>query len=262
MLTRHSRTVFIVAALIILGFFVCDVVGILNNCIGSRSVGMLDQRFGDPRTWAAAVLLATMCVYSLERSDHLERITAFGSCAFVMSWYQGFYLLSAVFRECVQDHNCSVSSVRSNSISGHALMYLYYLLTMGDILFNSRPVGVLSPILYSVYVLLSGLILYKTITGGFHTPRQMLIGFTFGIIADILCHVAVRYLTTSSSKKTRLRKIALVFIPVYCACLATAILILLKVPLPITTSEVVKFACAVAISTTLMFRVRAVYRIN
>jgi hypothetical protein len=106
-------------------------------------------------------------------------------------WFQSFYFAVAVVRELLADAACGRAG-RANSVSGHAMLHVYYCLLVFEagsaVPVLGRVRGSALDALAVAYVMLSGVVLAETWSMGFHSSRQLVLGVVFGVACWALLH--------------------------------------------------------------------------
>ncbi|KAH3745946.1 hypothetical protein Pelo_12688 [Pelomyxa schiedti] len=232
----------------------------------------------DPRAvaslWWDLAVMAYPCV-SLLWDTYKRRPPNWNKLAipvFVACWYSVFYLLCAVLRECIVDNLCGRPG-RSNSISGHFVLYIFHVLAMWDIprLWHWKFSSACSDseqsccvecmrvtpmfLYYNAFVwysFMSFVVLEATWLYGYHTVRQIAYGTILGVIGEYLCMVVLKKLRFPHHEYSR--RVAIIL-----GCIAVMTSLLLVGPfrtfLPATGWEITRFLVCYAIVLSLALKV-------
>eukprot|EP01105_Mastigella_eilhardi_P020416 TRINITY_DN4862_c0_g1_i1.p2 TRINITY_DN4862_c0_g1~~TRINITY_DN4862_c0_g1_i1.p2 ORF type:complete len:168 (+),score=40.17 TRINITY_DN4862_c0_g1_i1:184-687(+) len=142
--------------------------GTLVACTSAQALPL--PAWTDPRTACVYVLVALVTAAAAAAEGGRWTRRAALCAAYALTFEQAWYLVAALLRELVWDHAClppGGEGGRSNSVSGHALLYVYFVLAVWRPRLQRWAWPLL--VLRATYTLMAALVLYATFAGGYET---------------------------------------------------------------------------------------------
>lgn len=177
----------------------------MNACFGDREkAGKESMRAKAALTFHLYMVISTLWNRATQSTKRTKNGRARGplgvapSWSTAFMWYQTWYYALAYLRELEAEYTCGHVGVKANGISGHSFYYMYTSVlvlasSVNSVDCRSRVARVLGNVvrcalwvLKVVQPMFSAMVVRDTLSNGYHTPKQIIVGMFFSAVVLLL----------------------------------------------------------------------------